>query len=217
MPVTGVLPGVAGDLEGLADPTGGQDYCGGLEQHEGAGLAVVAEGAGNGVAVLDQLGDGQLGEHLDPRLGIAELGQVLLLEGDDLLLEGADQLQSGAVTDVGEPWVLVPAEVALADPAVLGAVEQRAVGLELPDPVRGLLGVQLDHAGVVQELAATQGVAEVDLPAVLGVDVAHGRGNATLGHHRVGLAEQRLAQDRGFQALLTCFDRRRAVRHRRRR
>jgi hypothetical protein len=48
MPVAGVLPGVAGDLEGLADPAGGQDHGGGLEQHEGAGLAVVPEGAGDG-------------------------------------------------------------------------------------------------------------------------------------------------------------------------
>jgi hypothetical protein len=88
------------------------------------------------VAVLDQLGDGHLGEHLEPGFCIAELGQVLLLEGDDLLLEGADQLEPGAVTDVSEARVLVATEVALADPAVRGAVEEGAVGLELPDPVR---------------------------------------------------------------------------------
>ena len=95
------------------------------------------------------------------------LAQVLLLERDDLLLQGADQLQAGAVADVGQPRVLVAAEVALADLAVLGAVEQRAVGLQLPDPVRRLLGVQLGHPPVVEELAAAHGVAEVDLPVVL--------------------------------------------------
>ena len=94
------------------------------------------------------------------------LAQVLLLQRDDLLLQGADQLQPGAVADVGQPGVLVAAEVALADPAVGGAVEQRAVGLELPDPLRRLLGVQLGHPRVVEELAAAHGVAEVDLPVV---------------------------------------------------
>jgi len=41
--------------------------------------------------------------------------------------------------DVRQPRVLVPAEVSLADLAVLGPVEDRAPGLELPDPVRRLL------------------------------------------------------------------------------
>jgi hypothetical protein len=68
--------------------------------------------------------------------------------------------------------------------------------------------VQLNHAGVVEELPASQAVAEVNLPAVLGVDVAHGSRDATLGHDRVGLAEQRLAQDRDAQTLLARLDRR---------
>ena len=133
---------------------------------------------------------------------------VLLLEADDLLLEGADQLQAGAVADVGEPGVLVAAEVALADPAVGGAVEQRAVGLELPHPHGGFLGVQLGHPRVVEELAAAHGVAEVGLPVVLLVGVAHRRGDAALGHDRVRLAEQALADHRGPQPLLASLDRR---------
>ena len=136
------------------------------------------------------------------------VAHVLLLQRDDLLLQGADQLQAGPVTDVGQPRVLVPAEVALADLAFLGAVEQRAVGLQLPDPVRGLLGVQLRHPRVVQELAAAHGVAEVDLPVVPGVDVAHRGGDPALGHDGVRLAEQRLADDRRAHALLAGLDRR---------
>ena len=66
---------------------------------------------------------------------VAVLAQVVLLQRDDLLLQGADQLEAGAVADVGQPRVLVAAEVALADLALRGAVEQRAVGLQLPDPV----------------------------------------------------------------------------------
>ena len=94
----------------------------------------------------------------------------------------------------GYSW---PPKLRWRDQAVLGAVEQRAPGLELPDPLRRLLGVQLGHPPVVEELAAAHGVAEVHLPVVLGVDVAHRRGDAALGHHRVRLAEQRLADDRG--------------------
>ena len=109
----------------------------------------------------------RLGEDLDPGLVVAELALVLLLERDDLLLQGADQLQAGAVADVRQARVLVAAEVALADLAVLGAVEQRTVGLQLPDPLRRLLGVQLGHPEVVEELAAAHGVAEVDLPVVV--------------------------------------------------
>ncbi len=127
----------------------------------------------SGVAVLEQLGDRALGEHLDPGVVVAVLADVLLLQRDDLLLQGADQLQAGAVADVRQPRVLVAAEVALADLAVRGPVEQRAVRLQLPDPLRRLLGVQLGHPPAVEELPAAHGVAEVDLPVVVRVDVAH--------------------------------------------
>ena len=156
-------------------------------------------------------------KHPQAGLVVAGLAAVLLLQADDLLLQGADQLQAGAVADVGQPRVLVAAEVALADAAVRGAVEQRTVGLELPHPLRRLLGVQLGHPRVVEELAAAQGVAEVDLPAVLGVGVAHRRGDAALGHDRVRLAEQALADDGGAQPLLARLDRRAAGRPRRHR
>ena len=114
-----------------------------------------------------------------------------------VLLERADHLEPGAVADVGEARVAVAAEVALGDQAVLGAVEERAPLLQLEHAVRRLHGVQLRHAPVVQHLAAAHGVAEVDLPVVLLPDVAHGRRDAALGHHGVGLAEERLADQRG--------------------
>ena len=189
------------------------------------GLPAITEGAGDGSGVVgQQLGDGDLGEHpqagvlvTDPVLGDAFGGILVLPQRDDLLLQGADQLQPGAVADMGEPRVFVAAEVALADPAVRRAVEQRPVGLQFPDPVRRLLRVQLGHPRVVQELSAAHGVAEVHLPVVLGVDVAHGRRDAALGHHRVRLAEQRLADDRGPHARPPGRRWRPAVRRRRRR
>ena len=48
--VAGVLPRVRGDLEGLADAAGRQHHGRRLERHEAAGLAPVAEGAGDLVA-----------------------------------------------------------------------------------------------------------------------------------------------------------------------
>ena len=207
VPVAGVLPGVAGHLVALADPARGQHDRRRVEADEAPVAAEVAEAAGDLPVRHQQLRDRALVEDPDVRLVVAGGLVVLLLQRDDLLLQGADQLQAGAVTDVRQPRVVVPAEVALADLAVLGAVEQRAVGLELPDPVRRLLGVQLGHPPVVEELPAAHGVAVVDLPVVVGIDVAHRRGAATLGHHRVGLAEQRLRDDRRALALHAGLDR----------
>ena len=97
-------------------------------------------------------------------------------------------------------------EVALGDAAVLGPVEQRPPALQLQHPVRRLHGVDLRHAPVVEHFAAAHGVAEVDLPVVLGPDVAHGGGHAALGHDGVGLAEERLADEGHPQASLLGLD-----------
>jgi hypothetical protein len=115
---------------------------------------------------------------------------VLLLQCDDPLLQRTDQLQAGPVADMSEAGVLVTAEVALTDPTVGGPVEQRAPALELPDPLRCLARMQLGHPPEVEELAPAHGVAEVDLPGIVAVDVAHAGCDATLGHHGVSLAEQ---------------------------
>ena len=80
--------------------------------------------------------------------------------------------------------------------------------LELADPVRRLLGVELGHPRVVEHLAADHRVAEVGLPAVAVVDVAERRGDAALGHDRVGLAEERLADEADVRAGLGRLDRR---------
>ena len=89
----------------------------------------------------------------------------------------------------------VAAERPLEDPAVARPVEDRAPQLQLADPVGRLLGVELGHPRVVEELAADHRVAEVDLPRVAAATCAERRRDAALGHHRVGLAEQRLADE----------------------
>ena len=89
----------------------------------------------------------------------------------------------------------VAAERALEDPAVGRPVEDGAPQLELADAVGRLEGVELGHARVVEQLAADHRVAEVDLPGVGRRDVPEGRRDAALGHDRVGLAEERLADE----------------------
>ena len=89
------------------------------------------------------------------------------------------------------------AEVALQDPPVRGAVEKCPPVPRARDSVGRLLGVELGHAPVVEHLAAAHRVAEVDLPVVLGPDVAQRGGDPAFGHHGVRLAEQRLAHDGG--------------------
>ena len=142
VPVPGVLPGVGRDLERLPDAAGGEHHRRRLEQDESSRITEISERPGDAppvasTAVLHQPDDRGLGVDLDHRLRVAEVDRVFLLQRDDLLLQGADHLQAGPVADVGQPRVLVPAEVPLADLAVLGPVEQRAPRLELPEPGPG--------------------------------------------------------------------------------
>jgi hypothetical protein len=180
--VAGVLPAVAGDLERATDAAGGEDDGLGLEDPQVALLAIVAERAGDPPGVDEQLDDRVLHVDLEPLV-------------DAVVLQGPDHLEARSIADVGEPRVAVAAEVALEDAPVLGAIEDRAPGLELAHPFGRLLGVQLRHPPVVEVLAAAHGVGEVDLPAVAVVDVRHRRGHPALGHDRVRLAEQRLADE----------------------
>ena len=109
------------------------------------------------------------------------------------VLQAANQLQAGSVADVGEPGIGVRAERPLMDQSVPGAVEDGSPALQFEHPLRRLLGVDLSHAPVVDQLAALHRVREVPLPAVQVSDVAQGRRHPALGHDRVGLAKQRLA------------------------
>lgn len=140
--------------------------------------------------VGEQFHHGRFGKDPQHGIGVAEFDGVGLLEGHDPLLQGTDHLQAGAVTHVCEPGILVPAEVALTDPALGGAVEQGTPVLELEDAFGGLTGVEFGHTGVVEEFATADGVTKVHGPLVGGVDVAQRRCSSALGHDRVGLAEQ---------------------------
>ena len=112
---------------------------------------------------------------------------------DAVILQRANHLEAGAIADVRQARIFVAAEVPLKNPAVLGAVEERAPCFEFAHAFRRFFGVQLRHAPVVEVLAAAHGVGKMNSPVVAIVDVGQGRGNAAFGHHGVGFAEQRFA------------------------
>jgi hypothetical protein len=102
----------------------------------------------------------------------------------------------------------VPAEGALQDAAIPRPIEHGPPVLQLANAIRRLLGVELGHARVVQQLAPDHGVPEVGLPPVLRVDVGERRRDAALGHHGVCLAQQGLADERDARAGVLGLDRR---------
>ena len=192
--VTGVLPTVAGDLESAADAAGGQHDRLRPVDPEPAALAVVGKGAGDPAVVEQQPEDRVLHVEVDAPV-------------DAVILQRPDHLEPCAVADVGEARVAVAPEVPLQDAAILRAVEQGPPGLKLQRPLRRLLGVDLGHLRVAQVLAAPQRVRDVDLPVVALVHVADSGRHSALGHHRMRLAEQGLADHAAGGARGRGFDR----------
>ena len=112
---------------------------------------------------------------------------------DAVILKRADHLEAGAVADMGQPGISVSAEVSLQNPAVFGAVEERAPCLEFAHAFRRFFGVQFGHAPVVEILAAAHGVGEMDAPVIAIVDVGQCGRDAAFGHDGMRFAEQRFA------------------------
>ena len=125
-----------------------------------------------------------------------------------VILQRADHLETGAIADVREPRISMPTEVALQNPSVRRAIEQRAPRFELANTIGRFLRVQLRHAPVVEYWPPRMRVGEVHAPVVAIVDVPHRRRRATLGHHRVRFAEQRLAHEPDRDAVRRRLDRR---------
>ena len=187
LPIGSVLPTVAGDLVGSSDTAGGEHHGLGAEEMEAAALAVVAERAGDAVAVLEQRQHGVLHEDIEAEM-------------DAMILERSDHFEAGAVADVGEARVAMAAEIALQDTAIGCAIEKRAPGFEFAHAVGRFLGVEFGHAPVVEVLAAAHGVGKVDAPVVAIVHVGERGRDAAFGHDGVGFAEQRFGDDGGLGA-----------------
>src|SRR5699024_2705425 len=94
----------------------------------------------------------------------------------------------------------VPAEAALVDPALGGAVEGQPHLLEVEHRVDGLLGHHLGGVLVHQVVTALDGVVGVPLPVVV-LDVRQRGTHAALGRAGVGAGGGELGDDRGAGAL----------------
>ncbi len=186
--VAGVFPGVRSDLPGLADAARTNDDRLSLEHDEAPLLAPVAESAGDTIAIFEQSSDRALHVDVDAQMHAA-------------ILQGANHLQPGAITDMAQPLKGVATEGSLQDVAILGAIKQSAPLFQLAHAFRRLLSVELRHAPVVQKFSAAHRVAKVRTPVVGRIHVSHRRSNAAFGHHRVRLAEQRLAHNADTHAL----------------
>ena len=178
--VARIFPTVAGHLEGTPDSAGGHHHRLRLPQLEPALLAVVSASSGNAASVEQQAEHRALHVDFHPRVNA-------------VILECADHLQAGAVADVGQPRVPVPAEVSLQNPAVCGAIEKRAPCLEFAHAFRRFFGVQFGHAPVVEILAAAHRIGEMDPPVIAIVDIGQRCRDASFGHHGMRFAKQRFA------------------------
>ncbi len=185
--VAGALPRVGGETVHASPSPACEHNSAGLEGNEASGVAVVAEGTAHPVTRFQEAGERVLHAHVDA------------LRVHHLVLARADELEPSAVADMRKPFPGMRPECALHDAPILGAIEEATPAFELEDTVDDLVRVELDHAPVVEQLAAEHRVREMDFPAVLRVDVADAGSNAALGHHRMGLAEQRF-RDHGDAA-----------------
>ncbi len=194
VPVAGVFPTIARNLVGTADSSRREHHGLGPKQQKAPALALVAERAGDAPVIFQQGQDGGFHVNFHP-------------EVDSVILQSADHFEASAVADVRQARIAVSAEVALQNAAVLGAIEERAPGLELADAIGRFFGVQLRHAPVVDVLAAAHGIGEMHFPVIALIDVGHGRGDTAFGHDGVRFSEETLGDYADTRAECRCLDR----------
>src|SRR2546430_1383844 len=153
MPVTGVFPTIARNLEGSSDAARGKDDRFRMKKSEPAFLTVIAEAAGDACFILQEGRNRALHVHLDAPV-------------DAVILKRADHLQACAISNVREARIFVSPEIALQNSSILRAVEERAPSFQLANAIRGFLCVELCHPPVVKILPAAHGVGKVHLPII---------------------------------------------------
>ena len=92
------------------------------------------------------------------------------------------------------------AKIALKNSTVHSSIEDRPPAFQFADAFGRLLGMQFSHAPVVDVLAAAHRVGKVNLPIIALIDGGEGGGHAPLGHYRMRLAEQGLADKTNFDS-----------------
>ena len=185
---------VGGGLVHPARPAGGEHDRLGVEDVDVAGGQLVGDDAGRDRPA------GRLGQRDVERVELVEELDVVL---DAVLVQRLQDHVAGAVGGVTGPAhrrlavvAGVPAEPALVDAALGGAVERHPHLLEVEHRVDGFLAHDLDGVLVGEVVAALDGVEGVPLPVVL-FDVGQRRAHPAL--RRAGVAARRvqLGQHRG--------------------
>jgi hypothetical protein len=180
MPVAGAIPAIARNLVGLADSARRKHDSFRAENLESAALAVIAERPDDPFAILEQRHDANLHVDVDALM-------------DAVVLQGSNHLQPGAIADMRQPRILMPAEVPLENAAILRSIEDRAPSFQFTNAIRRFLRVQFSHAPVVDVLPAAHRISEMDLPTIAIVHVREGGRDATFRHHRVRFPQQTFA------------------------
>src|ERR1700694_4340762 len=118
MPVARVFPAVARNLVSSFDASRREDNPFRAEGPETTLLAIISQCARSPGSVLQQGEDRVLHMHIDSLV-------------NSIILQRANHFQPGAVTDVREARIFVPAEISLQDAAVRGPIENRAPRFQL--------------------------------------------------------------------------------------
>src|SRR5262249_32453888 len=190
----GRVVGVGGVLDHRAAPAGGQHDRLGVEDVDVAGGQFVGDDPGR---------DGACGRLRQGQIKRVELVEELDVMFDAVLVQRLQDHVAGAVGGVTGPphgclavVAGVPAEPALVDAALGGAVERHPHLLEIEYRVDGFLAHDLDGVLVGEVVAALDGVEGVPLPVVL-FDVGQRRAHPALGSAGVAAGRIQLGQHRG--------------------
>src|SRR5690242_18258394 len=103
-----------------------------------------------------------------------------------VILKGADHLQARAIADVSQSWIFVSAEISLQDLSIFSSIEDRAQRFQFTNAGRGFFGMELGDTPIVDVLAATHRIGEMDSPVISAVCGAQRSGNSAFSHHGVG-------------------------------
>ncbi|GBD30987.1 hypothetical protein HRbin32_02103 [bacterium HR32] len=194
-PVAGEGVGVAGDLEDLAPPTRGQHDRPAVE-HVELPREDLPRHHPRGDPVLQQ----QV-HHLELVEEVHVVAQALLVEGlQDHVPRAIRRVARAAHRALAEV-VGVPAEAALGDPALGGAVEGKPEVLQIVDGLHRFPGEDLRGVLVHQVVPALHGVEHVPLPVVL-LLVSQRGADAALGGACVGAGGVQLGQHRHLEVPL---------------
>ena len=192
--VTGQGVGIGGGFEHPPGSAGRQHDRLGVEDVNIAGGEFVGHHPGG-----DRAPRG-LGQHQVEGVELVEELDVVL---DAVLVQRLQDHVAGAVGGVAGPAhrglavvAGVPAEAALVDPALRGAVERHAHLLEIQHRVDGFLAHDLDGVLVGEIVAALDGVEGVPFPVVL-FDVGQRRAHPALSRTGVAPSRVQLGQDSG--------------------